>query len=142
LLALRREMRDRSVGASQWSLGDGALLRMLLGQVLGGSLSRGGFWDWAEVKPGSRRPRAQGSWGGTFGGVPWGWGFGGEGSFQTGGFSGDARGFRTGGSFRTKDAQGTVPPARQSQPASVISPAETILVKLSMERPGPVPLHG
>jgi hypothetical protein len=59
LLALRREMRERRVETSRWNFGDGALLGMLLGQVLGGSLSRGGFWDRVEE---SRVP-GNGPWG-------------------------------------------------------------------------------
>lgn len=107
LLALRREMRERRVETSHWNFGDGALLGMLLGQVLGGSLSRGGFWDRVEE---SRVPSG-GPWGGgpwsgdapsgPWGSGPWGGGFGdASGGFSTGGSFGGGDGqFRTGGSF-------------------------------------------
>jgi hypothetical protein len=112
LLALRQEMRERRVEGSQWNFGDGALLGMLLGQVLGGSLSRGGFWDRVEESrvpgggPWDQGPWGSGPWGsgpsdaGSSDAGPWGGSFGGEGGgFTTGGSFGGDGGHRTGGSF-------------------------------------------
>jgi hypothetical protein len=90
LLTLRQEMRQRGYGGGHWNFGDGALLGMLLGQVLGGALSRGGFWDRLEQH---RVPS------GPWGGEPSGGGFGGDGGFHTGGSFGSGGGFKTGGFF-------------------------------------------
>ncbi|WP_207537883.1 hypothetical protein [Sabulicella rubraurantiaca] len=91
LLALRQEMRQRGYSQDHWNMGSEALLGLLLGQVLAGALSRGGFWDRMEQH---RIPGGGGPWGG-----PWGDGGGfGGGGFRTGGTIGGG-GFRTGGSF-------------------------------------------
>ncbi|HEY8612501.1 MAG TPA: hypothetical protein VIL69_14590, partial [Roseomonas sp.] len=107
LLTLRHEMRDRGYGAGHWNFGDGALLGMLLGQVLGGALSHGAFWDrLAQHRIPDAGPWGGGGWEGSFGGGDgglWGGGtggsFGGDGGFTTGGSFGGGGGFRTGGSF-------------------------------------------
>lgn len=102
LLELRHEMRERGYVRGHWNFGEGALVGLLIGQVLGGALSRGGFWDRLEQH---RLPGA-GPWGGPIGGGGgwdggmWGGGFGGDGGFHTGGgFGGGGGGFKTGGSF-------------------------------------------
>lgn len=96
LLSLRQEMRQRGYGHGHWNFGDGALIGMLIGQVLGGGLSRGGFWGRME----QHRMPGHGPGAGGWGGGPWGGtggGFGG-GGFSTGGGIGGG-GFNTGGSF-------------------------------------------
>jgi hypothetical protein len=90
LLSVRHEMRRRGYTRDRWSFGDGALIGVLLSELLRGALSRDGFWD----RMGQHRiPQG--------GGGPWsdtGGGFGGEGGFRTGGTIGGG-GFKTGGSF-------------------------------------------
>lgn len=106
LRALRQEARQRGVQGSGFDFQSGALVGALLGEVLRGGLSRGGFFD----RLGSRQlpggvlgdgpwgsPWGQGQGSGGFGfppAGPWGGGLGGGG--DSGGFGGDG-GFRTGG---------------------------------------------
>ncbi|WP_188899749.1 coiled-coil domain-containing protein [Caldovatus sediminis] len=91
LLAIRQEMRRRGYAQDRWSFGDGALVGMLLSELLRGALSRDGFWDRMDQH---RIPQGGGaSPGGTGGGS-----FGGRGGFRTGGTI-RGGGFRTGGSF-------------------------------------------
>lgn len=109
LLALRQEMRTRGYGRGQWNFGDGALLGMLVGQVLGGAISHGGFWSRMEQHRMPTGPWGDAGWGdasdgGGWGSSPWGGGvaggFGEGGVFETGGgFGGGGGGFKTGGSF-------------------------------------------
>jgi hypothetical protein len=109
LLSVRQEMRRRGYTRDRWSFGDGALIGVLLSELLRGALSRDGFWD----RMGQHRiPQGGGGpWSGPWGGGgsgPWGdtggvWGdtggdFGGQGGFRTGGTIGGG-GFKTGGSF-------------------------------------------
>jgi len=92
LLTLRRDMRTRGTGGSAWSL-DGALLGGLVGQVLGGAMTRDGFWGRME----QHRLPVPDPWGvppAPSGGSPW----GGDDGFKTGGGFGGGD-FRSGGSF-------------------------------------------
>lgn len=89
--ALRREYRNRGYGRGQLDTGSQAMIGALLGQVLGGAISRGGFFDRIE------RTRRSDPWGRPGGGSPWGGGSGG--GFRTGGSIGGGGGFKTGGSF-------------------------------------------
>ncbi len=104
LMRLRQGLRERDVGRSAWSL-DGALLGVLVGQVLGGAMSRDGFWGRMEQHrmPGPWGPPADSPWGGGAGGGPWGGGAGG-GDFQTGGGFGGGSGNAGGGDFRSGGA--------------------------------------
>jgi hypothetical protein len=99
LLSVRQEMRGRGYSRDRWNLRDGALIGLLLSELLRGGLSRDGFWD--------RLGRHRIPGGGPWGGGPWGapgtggrdsGGFGGDGGFRTGGTIGGG-GFKTGGSF-------------------------------------------
>lgn len=103
---IREEMRRRGVRRDHWGFNDGALVGVLIGDLLRGTLSRDGFWDRLERQ---RVPRqdpwgtggGDGPWsgGGSGGGGPWsggGWGSPSGGGFGTGGGFGGG-GFRTGG---------------------------------------------
>lgn len=116
LRGLRHEARQRGVQGSGFDIRDNALVGVLLGEVLRGGLSRGGFFDRL-----GRRQMPGGMSGGVLGDGPWGsrwpgggvglppagpWGggsdsggFGGDGGFRTGGGMGGGGGFRTGGGF-------------------------------------------
>ncbi|MBP0465246.1 hypothetical protein J5Y09_15075 [Roseomonas sp. PWR1] len=59
--ALRHEMRGRGVERSEWGFASGAMVGVLIGEVLRGALSRDGFWDRME----RQRAPGGGSWGGT-----------------------------------------------------------------------------
>lgn len=127
LQALRHDMRGRGVERSDWGFANGALVGVLIGEVLRGVLSRDGFWDrmererrsggmpgtatpgpWGKPLPGPWGRPAPGPWAGDPGG-PWAggdpfpdWGGkragGGGGSKGDGGWGGDAGGgFATGG---------------------------------------------
>ncbi|WP_428541343.1 hypothetical protein [Rhodopila sp.] len=121
LRQVRQEMRQRGYGQSRWNFGDGAMVGMLLGELLRGAVSRGGFWDqmnrrqvpdpWGgggRGRQGSEGGNRQGPWNLPPMHDPWGQlggggglsgGFGG-GGFRTGGrIGGGGGGFRTGGSF-------------------------------------------
>ncbi|WP_431270433.1 hypothetical protein [Dankookia sp. P2] len=102
--AIREEMRSRGVRRDHWGFNDGALVGVLIGDLLRGTLSRDGFWDRLERQ---RIPRQDpwgtggggGPWSGGGGGGPWsggGWGAPSGGGFETGGGFGGG-GFRTGG---------------------------------------------
>ncbi len=111
LRGLRQEARQRGVQGSGFSIGSGALVGALLGEVLRGGISRGGFFDrlgqrqlpggvlgdgpWGSNWPGgdSGLP-SPGPWGGDPGG-----GFGGDGGFRTGGGMDGGGGFKSGGGF-------------------------------------------
>ncbi|MBX6741167.1 MAG: hypothetical protein IRY87_03850 [Acetobacteraceae bacterium] len=102
LQGLRQEMRQRGYGRDHWDFRDGALIGVLLGELLRGSLGRDDFWD----RMGQHRVPGGGPWGGGpwdggmgSGGFGTGGGFGGDGGFHTGGQMGGGGGFRTGGSF-------------------------------------------
>jgi hypothetical protein len=98
---IREEMRGRGVRRDHWGFNDGALVGVLIGDLLRGTLSRDGFWDRLE----RQRVRQHDPWG-TGGGGPWsggggpwsggGWGAPSGGGFGTGGGFGGG-GFRTGG---------------------------------------------
>ena len=100
LTAVRQEAQQQRVARDRWDLGSGALIGVLLGDLLRGGLSRGGFWQrlqehrvpgqspWSGGvwnQPGSQEdPWSANPWGD--GGGPWGTGGGfGGGGFQTGG---------------------------------------------------------
>jgi hypothetical protein len=53
--ALRHDMRGRGVERSDWGFASGAMVGVLIGEVLRGALSRDGFWDRMER---NRRPSA------------------------------------------------------------------------------------
>jgi hypothetical protein len=88
--ALRREYRNRGYGGAKLDMGDGAMVGILLGQVLSGGLGRDKFFDRMET---SRRadPWAHGGRAGS----------GSAGGFRTGGSmgGGSGGGFKTGGGF-------------------------------------------
>lgn len=86
---LRREMRGRGYERDRWDFKDGAIIGVLIGELLRGGLSRDGFWD----RMGRHRLPGGGPWGG---GAPGPWGRPGGGGFRTGGGIGGG-GFRTGG---------------------------------------------
>ena len=117
LRQVRQEMRQRGYGQSRWNFVDGGMVGLLLGELLRGAVSRGGFWDnlnrrrvpdpWGGGNLGSRAQEAdgnrQGPWNLPPMHDPWGQlgggGFGG-GGFRTGGrIGGGGGGFKTGGSF-------------------------------------------
>ncbi|MFC7474437.1 hypothetical protein ACFQS7_08735 [Dankookia sp. GCM10030260] len=115
---IREEMRSRGVRRDHWGFNDGALVGVLIGDLLRGTLSRDGFWDRMERQ---RIPQQDpwgtggggGPWSGGGGGGPWsggGWGvpsgggFGGGGGSTGGGFGGG--GFRTGGTMEGGSAGG------------------------------------
>jgi hypothetical protein len=88
---LRREYRNRGYGRGTLDTASQAMIGALLGQVLGGAISRGGFFDRIEK---SRQPD------------PWArqspspWAGGAGGGFRTGGSMGSGGGgFKTGGQF-------------------------------------------
>ena len=99
---IREEMRSRGVRRDHWGFNDGALVGVLIGDLLRGTLSRDGFWDRLE----RQRVPQQDPWGTGGGGGPWsggggpwsggGWGAPSGGGFGTGGGFGGG-GFRTGG---------------------------------------------
>ncbi|MBR0680843.1 hypothetical protein GXW74_10115 [Roseomonas eburnea] len=66
LQSLRHEMRGRGVERSDWGFASGALVGVLVGEVLRGVLSRDGFWDRME------RERRSGGMTGTATPGPWG----------------------------------------------------------------------
>jgi len=88
--ALRREYRNRGYGQGQLDTASHAMIGALLGQVLGGALSRDGFFGRMEktrrAHPWARQNPS-----------PWAGGSGG-GGFRTGGSIGGG-GFKTGGGF-------------------------------------------
>lgn len=111
---IRQEMRQRGYAQDGWNLRDGALIGILINDLLRGTLSRGGFWErmgqyrvpgggtWGNG-PGGNDPWGGGASGGGFGGGGFGGGasgggFGG-GGFKTGGGFGGGGGFKTGGGF-------------------------------------------
>lgn len=115
---LRAEMRSRGYGRDQWDFKDGALVGVLISEVLRGALSRDGFWDrmgqhrrrdpWGQPPVPAPRPRdtdGGGAWpmpGPMPMPGPWGRSGAGDdgGGFKTGGsMEGGGGGFRTGGSF-------------------------------------------
>ena len=87
--SIRRDYRRRGYNRGIFDVAGGALIGSLLGQLLGGAMSRDVFWDRIDQH---RQPWPQ----------PGGWG-GGDGDFRTGGgFGGESGGggdFRTGGGF-------------------------------------------
>ena len=113
---IREEMRSRGVRRDHWGFNDGALVGVLIGDLLRGTLSRDGFWDRLErqrVPPARplghrrrwrpvvrrRRPWSGGGWGAPSGRrVGTGGGFGG-GGFRTGGGMDSGSG---GGGFKTR----------------------------------------
>jgi hypothetical protein len=120
LRSVRQEMRTRGYGRDRWDFKDGALIGVLVGELLRGGMSRDGFWDrmGRHRLPGGGPPGPWGSppgpWGGGTPGPwslppggarsgPWSSGSGGElsgeGGFKTGGRMEGGGGFRTGGSF-------------------------------------------
>jgi hypothetical protein len=81
LESVRRDYRRRGYNRGMFDAGGGALIGSLLGQLLGGVMTRDVFWDQLDQH---RQPWPQpGGWGGDFGGGGDG-GFGGE-DFRTGG---------------------------------------------------------
>ncbi len=125
LRQVRQEMRQGGYGQSRWNFGDSAMVGLLLGELLGGTVSRGGFWGqlnqrrvpdpWNQDGRGGAQPaggKRQGPWNrppmhdpwGQLGGGPSGGPSGGSGGgFGGGGFRSGGRmgggGFKTGGSF-------------------------------------------
>jgi len=119
LRQVRQEMRQRGYGQSRWNFGDSAMVGLLLGELLRGTVSRGNFWDrfnqqrlpdpWNQDPWGTNARTTiqgrQGAWSLPPRHDPWGQlgegamsgGFGG-GGFSTGGQMGGG-GFKTGGSF-------------------------------------------
>jgi hypothetical protein len=97
LQELRQEMRQRGYGRDHWDFRDGALIGVLLGELLRGSLGRDDFWN----RMGQHRLPGGGPRGGSMdsGEFGTGGGFGGNGGFHTGGQIGGTGGFKTGGSF-------------------------------------------
>lgn len=98
---VRNEYRRGGYSNGAWNFGDPRMLSILLGQMLGGALSRDGFWEQMQRR---RMPMpAPGGFGGGLGLPRWPGGMGG------GGFGGAGRsmpraprssgGFRTGGTF-------------------------------------------
>lgn len=100
---VRNEYRRGGYSAGAWNFGDPRMLSVLLGQLLGGALSRDGFWEQMHRR---RMPMpAPGGFGGGLGLPRWpggrGGGFGGGGgglSMPRAPRSGGG-GFRTGGTF-------------------------------------------
>jgi archaellum component FlaC len=100
---VRNEYRRGGYSAGAWNFGDPRMLSILLGQMLGGALSRDGFWEQMHRR---RMPMpAPGGFGGGLGLPRWpggsGGGFGGGGggmSMPRAPRSGGG-GFRTGGTF-------------------------------------------
>ena len=64
---IREEMRSRGVRRDHWGFNDGALVGVLIGDLLRGTLSRDGFWDRLE----RQRVRQHDPWGTGGGGGPW-----------------------------------------------------------------------
>ena len=95
---VRQEMRNRGYARDGWEFRDGAIVGILINDMLRGSISSGGFWnrmDQARI-PGAGRGDPWGG-GGPFGGG-WGGGFGGGfGGGLGGGFGGGGGGFGGGG---------------------------------------------
>lgn len=96
---MRQEYQARGYGGGQLDTASSAMIGALLGQVLGGAMSSGGFFDRIE------RSRRADPWGRRAPG-PWGGGSGGSsgGGFTTGGGmggggGGGGGGFKTGGGF-------------------------------------------
>jgi hypothetical protein len=88
--ALRREYRNRGYGQGQLDTGSQAMIGALLGQVLGGALSRDGFFGRIETT------RRADPWARS---APYPWGGSSGGGFRTGGSIGGGGGFKTGGGF-------------------------------------------
>jgi DNA repair exonuclease SbcCD ATPase subunit len=89
--SIRRDYRRRGYNRGMFDSAGGALIGSLLGQLLGGAMSRDVFWDQVDQH---RQPLTQpGRWGGDFGGTGGG-DFGGAGGGDFGGED-----FRTGGGF-------------------------------------------
>ncbi|MCC7283854.1 MAG: hypothetical protein IT556_15825 [Acetobacteraceae bacterium] len=90
--ALRREYRNRGYGQGQLDTASQAMIGALLGQVLGGAMSRDGFFGRIEktrrADPWARPGASPSPWGGSGGG-----------DFRTGGSIGGGGGFKTGGGF-------------------------------------------
>ena len=85
--SIRGDYRRRGYNRGMFDTAGGALIGSLLGQLLGGAMSRDVFWDQVDQH---RQPWPQpGGWGGDFGG--------GGGDFGGGDFGGED--FRTGGGF-------------------------------------------
>lgn len=127
LESLRHDMRSRGVERSDWGFASGALVGVLVGELLRGALSRDGFWDrmererrsggmtgtatpgpWGKPLPGPWERPAPGPWSSDPGGIwgsggdiaDWGGKRGGQGGWKGDGSWGggrDAGGFRTGG---------------------------------------------
>jgi len=110
---LRQEMRGRGYGQDGWDFRDGAIVGILINDMLRGSISSGGFWDRMDQArvPGAGRGDpwgGNGPFGGGLGGG-WGGGFGGGGGWSGGGGGGGfgggdgggfgGGGFRSGGGF-------------------------------------------
>jgi len=102
---LRGEYRRRGYQGDAWDFKDGAMVGLLIGEVLKGAMGQDGFWDRM-----GRHRRERDPWGGAAGGgSPWGGqsggggggsgGFGGGGFRTGGGFGGGGGGFKTGGGF-------------------------------------------
>jgi len=105
---IREEMRSRGFRRDHWEFNDGALVGVLIGDLLRGTLSRDSFWTQME----RQRVRQQDPWG-TAGGGPWSgggntagpWGAPSSGGFGTGGGFGGG-GFRTGGTMESGSGSG------------------------------------
>lgn len=114
LQSLRHDMRSRGVEQSEWGFASGALVGVLIGEVLRGVLSRDGFWDrmererrsggmpgtarpgpWGKPLPGPWGKPAPGPWAGEPGGI---WGNGGA-SADWGGKQGGKGGWNDGGGW-------------------------------------------
>lgn len=103
---LRADYRRDDYGGLQWQFGDPRMLTILLTQMLGGALSRDGFWEQMRHRRGPGGVDMGGGMGGGFGfprGGALGGGFGGSRRGSRGPWSSSGRsggdGFTTGGSF-------------------------------------------
>jgi hypothetical protein len=106
---VREEMRHRGYRRDGWDFNDGALVGVLIGELLRGALSRDGFWDRLErQRVPHRDPWGTGSGNGPWSGGPWsdgGWSAPSPGGFDTGGGFGGG-GFRTGGTMEGSQGGG------------------------------------